>query len=413
MSFYRKTSMYLFANILNAAIPFFLLPILTRYLTVSEYGQVAIFQTVITGLVSLIAFNTLGAMARIYYDDKDTLYKQNYNGACFVLLVTSLIIILPLAYLFSNEIVGFLGIPFYWVICAILIGGINFVVQFRLNQWQIRGDAIRFGLLQIGQSSALFFSSIMFVVILVKGAQGRIESHLYSMMLIFIITIVLIFRDKLIRINNLKKDMFIDALKFSIPLIPHVFGIYLLSSVDRFFINTKLGPGQAGIYMVAVQLSLGMVVFFDALNKAFMPWLFEKLSTQAYKYRRHIAIKTYIYFSILIVSGGVAFYISPWAVVLIAGEKYMEAGRVVSWLCIGQVFLGMYLMVTNYLFYAKKTGQLSILTVSCGVINILLLLYLMSGLGIQGVAIAFAISMFLRFIGTWYLAYKTKLIPWF
>lgn len=413
MSFYKKTSIYLSANILNAAIPFFLLPFLTRYLTTTEYGQVAIFQTIITGLVSIIAFNSLGAMARIYFDDNDLSYKRNYNGACFLLLFISLIIIFPVAFTFSDETVRFLGIPFDWLIYAILIAAINFVIQFRLNQWQIRGDAIRFGLLQIGQSSVLFFSSVFFVVVLVKGAQGRVESHLYSMVFILIITVLLIYKDKLVSFGDIKFGMFVNVLAFSVPLIPHVFGIYLLSSVDRFFINSKLGPDQTGIYMVAVQLSLGIVVFFDALNKAFMPWLFDKLSSEPYENRSHIAKKTYIYFLFLILMGVMSYYISPWLVVIIAGEKYKEAGSVIGWLCIGQIFLGMYLMVTNYLFYAKKTGQLSLLTISCGIINILLLLYLINALGIKGVAISFAISMFLRFIGTWYLAYKTKLIPWF
>lgn len=66
MSFLKKSSVYLISNILNASIPFILLPILTRYLTTSEYGKIAIFQTIITGLVSVIAFNTLGATARVF-----------------------------------------------------------------------------------------------------------------------------------------------------------------------------------------------------------------------------------------------------------------------------------------------------------------------------------------------------------
>lgn len=412
MSFLKKSSVYLISNILNASIPFILLPILTRYLTTSEYGKIAIFQTIITGLVSVIAFNTLGATARVFFDKKDEEYLRNYNGACFCLLILSLALIIPFMFIFASELECFSGIYVNWIIIAVLISGINFIVQFRLNQWQIKEKALSFGLLQIGQSLLLFVFSLLFVVLLGRQAEGRVEAQMYSMVIVLVITIYLIQKDKLLSFKKIQKSMFIDALIFGIPLIPHVFGMYLISSVDRFFINAKLGSDQAGIYMVAMQLSMGMVIVFDAVNKAFMPWLFKELSNSSFFDRKHIVNKTYCYFILLICIGGLSFFISPYILVFIAGEKYQEGQVVIGWLCVGQAFLGMYLMVTNYLFYAKKTGQLSVLTMVCGVFNIILLLILITPLGIEGVAVSFAVSMFLRFFGTWFLAYKTKLVPW-
>ncbi|EOI5726918.1 lipopolysaccharide biosynthesis protein [Cronobacter malonaticus] len=413
MSLLKKSSIYLISNIINASIPFVLLPILTRYLSASQYGQVAIFQTVITGLVSVIAFNTLGAMARAYFDDKDEVYLRNYNGACILLLLVSLLIIGLVTILFSSQLIHFLGLNRKWLVLAIGIAAINFIVQFRLNQWQIKEKAIHFGLLQIGQSLLLFLFSVWFVVFLLMGADGRVEAHFYSMLIVFMITVFLIYKDKLVSFSNLRKEMFADALSFGIPLIPHVFGMYLLSSVDRFFINAELGSGKAGIYMVAMQLSMGFVIIFDAINKAFMPWLFRELNNSHYTERKGIARKTYLYFLILTVVGVLSFLIAPYILTFVAGPEYHEGQVVIGWLCLGQVFLGMYLMVTNYIFYAKKTGQLSLLTILCGAFNVALLLILIKPYGIEGVAISFAISMFIRFLGTWALAYRTKLVPWF
>lgn len=412
MSFLKKSSVYLISNILNASIPFFLLPILTRYLTTSEYGKIAIFQTIIAGLVSFIAFNTLGATARVFFEKKDEDYLRNYNGACFYLLILSLAIIIPLTLIFSSELEHFTGINKNWVLAAIFISGINFIVQFRLNQWQISEEAISFGLLQIGQSLLLFIFTLTFVVALERHAVGRIEAQIYSMMVVLVIVLYLIQKDKLLSFKRINKGMFVDALSFSVPLIPHVFGMYLISSVDRFFINSTLGSEQAGIYMVAMQLSMGMVIIFDAVNKAFMPWLFKELSNSTFNERKHIVNKTYYYFILLVCIGALSFIISPYVLSLVAGEKYEAGKSVIGWLCLGQACLGMYLMVTNYLFYAKRTGQLSVLTIACGIFNVILLMLLITPFGIKGVAISFAISMFLRFLGTWYLAYKTKLVPW-
>lgn len=413
MSFVKKSSIYLISNIINASIPFILLPVLTRYLNASEYGKVAIFQTVITGLVSIIAFNTLGAMARAYFDDKDEVYLRNYNGSCFVLLIISLLLISSITLLFSSYLISFLDISKKWLIYTVIIAAINFVVQFRLNQWQIKEKALCFGLLQIGQSLLLFVFSILFVVCMMKGAEGRVDAYLYSMLIVLCITIFLIYKDRLVSFTKIKKTMFSDALHFGVPLIPHVFGMYLLSSVDRFFINAQLGSDKAGIYMVAMQLSMGFVILFDAVNKAFMPWLFNELNNSVYTERKKIANKTYAYFLILILLGALSFFVAPYVLMFVTGPNYHEGQAIIGWLCLGQIFLGMYLMVTNYIFYAKKTGQLSLLTILCSVFNIALLLTLIKPFGIEGVAISFAISMLIRFLGTWGLAYKTKLVPWF
>ena len=53
-TFLAGSAVYLFSNILNAAIPFALLPVLTRYLTPEEYGEVAMFQTLLGALMAFI-----------------------------------------------------------------------------------------------------------------------------------------------------------------------------------------------------------------------------------------------------------------------------------------------------------------------------------------------------------------------
>ena len=68
-----------------------------------------------------------------------------------------------------------------------------------------------------------------------------------------------------------------EALNFGVPLIPHVIGGFSIAAADRFIINEKLGLAAAGIYLVAVQLGMGMGLIADACNKAFVPWLYEQL----------------------------------------------------------------------------------------------------------------------------------------
>lgn len=69
--FLRNSTIYLASNIINALVPFLLLPILTRYLTPDEYGQIAMFQTLITALAALTGLNAVGAANRKFYENHD------------------------------------------------------------------------------------------------------------------------------------------------------------------------------------------------------------------------------------------------------------------------------------------------------------------------------------------------------
>jgi O-antigen/teichoic acid export membrane protein len=100
-------------------------------------------------------------------------------------------------------------------------------------------------------------------------------------------------------------------------------------------------------------------------------------------------------------------------VTIVAGEEYARAGEVFGWLALGHGFQGMYHMVSSYIFFSKKTGVLSIASISSGILNLILLVVLVRVLGSEGASIAFAISMGIRFLLTWYIAHKQHSMPWF
>ena len=129
--------------------------------------------------------------------------------------------------------------------------------------------------------------------------------------------------------------------------------------------------------------------------------------------KKQIVRWTYAYCIALLGIAALAFVIGPLLMILVAGEKYSAATDVIGWLALGQAFNGMHLMVTNYNFYSKRTGLLSFSTIISGLINVGLLMVLISFMGLKGAAIAFAISMAIKFLLTWYVAQLRHPMPWF
>src|SRR5690606_21582715 len=137
---------------------------------------------------------------------------------------------------------------------------------------------------------------VLLVVVLLQGAAGRIYAQVGTATIFALIALALLKKDGLLSFFTWKPEYFKEALKFGVPLIPHVAGVFLLSSFDRFVINAELGVDQAGIYMVAVQITSAMYLIFDAINKAYVPWLFERLKRDVAHEKRKIVRYTYAWY---------------------------------------------------------------------------------------------------------------------
>lgn len=411
-SLFSSSAVYLLSNILAAAIPFILLPVLTRYLSPAEYGEVGMFLMLIAGLAAFTGISVNGAANRKFYDDgleKHTL--KDFIGACLQILLASSLLVLAIAWLFQAQLSEWLGLQARWILWGVIASAASFVFQLRMGQWQVRKQAKLYGITQVSQALANILLSILLVVVFLKGADGRISAYVIITIAFAILAVILLYRDNLLGFSW-KPVHIKEALAFGVPLMPHIAGLFLLGAVDRLVINSQLGLAQVGIYMVAVQLAGAMGIVFDAINKAYVPWLFERLKRDRPNEKKQIVRLTYAYFLVSLLAAGLVFIVGPFVVTLVAGEGYAEAGSVIGWLALGQAFSGMYLMVTNYIFYSKKTGLLSLVTICSGLLNVVLLVVLIKMFGLSGAGAAFCISMALRFLLTWFVAHKRHPMPW-
>ncbi|WP_116472406.1 lipopolysaccharide biosynthesis protein [Zobellella maritima] len=413
-SFITGAGVYFVSNILNAAIPFALLPILTRYLDPSEYGQVAMFQILLGALSAFIGISFVGAASRKYYDaNLSASDLSKFVGVCLQLILASSLIALVVLFLLQEKLSKWVSLDPKYIIWAVFVSFGGILIQLRLGQWQVRKEAVSYGVLQVSQSIFNMLLSLIFVVALLQGAEGRIDAQILVTIIFSLLSLALFKRDRLFVFFCWSPKYLKEAMKFGLPLIPHLAGTFLLTSVDRFVINQELGLVEAGIYMVAVQLTSAMGIVFDAINKAYIPWLYEHLKGNEIFKKCQIVRMTYLWYSVILLGVAFSFLIGNHLVIWIAGEKYARAGEVFGWLALGQGLQGMYLMMTNYIFYSKKTGVLSFVSIGSGVFNVLLLLFLIQEWALSGAAIAFAISMGVRFLLTWWVAQIRHPMPWF
>jgi len=410
--FFRNTSVYLAANIINASIPFLLLPVLTRYLEPAEYGQVAVFQVWISLVGAVCGLSVHGAANRKYFDyenpDKEI---GNFIGSCITLLIISTAVLTILAYSLRHNITELLGINELWLWLGIPVAFSNFLIQLRLGQWQVRQKAFFYAGFQISRSIIDMLLSLILVITLALGVTGRLSGIVSASCIFGIIALVSLRYSKIVSFSW-RPDLMKEALKFGVPLIPHILGAFLLLTVDRAIISGELGLSEAGIYMVAAQLAMAMSIMLEAVNKAFSPWLFERLKRDNNKEKLQIVKFSYFYAAFLLSIALIALLIGDETLKLIAGQKYNAAGEIVGWLFLAQAFRGMYFLFTNYMFFEKRTGLIARITFFFGALHIGILYAFINQFGVIGAAYAMCISMFLQMLGTWYTASKLVKMPW-
>lgn len=408
MKLFGNASIYLGANILNAAIPFLLLPILTRVLTPAEYGTVAMFLVMVSIFSAFTGLSVHGAIGIRYFQlSKEALAE--YVTSCIGILIVSTSAVLAIVVLFGQWLVPLSGLPLDWLIVAVLVSGLQFLANIRLSLWQVAGKAWHYGGFQISRSLLDALLSLFLVLGLSMAWQGRVLGQSLTALLIGIVALVWLYKDQLLRRTNTWKTHSKDALRFGIPLIPHVLGGILIATSNQLLIKNILSIKDAGIYAVAIQLGGVMGVISDAFVKAYGPWLYHKLQNQL-KYE--VVLSTYLCIVFFIITGlfvSVAFnIITPYLV----GKDFSNSTNLLTIVIFANAVTGMYYSVAGFLFFSSKTSYISFITILSGLFSVVVSYQMILRYELIGAALGMLLFNCLSLILTWILSQYITPMPW-
>jgi O-antigen/teichoic acid export membrane protein len=405
-----QSLVYTISNFLNSGINFLLVPVLTRYIPVSEYGLLTMFSLLITFLTPFVGLNIHGAITRKYFQ-KDQVEFEHYVGTCIVLLLVSTVVVVISFFLLKSILFELTDLEWKYILVITIICFSQFVNLTLLSIWQAQKRAVWYAIMQVSVSLINIGLSLYFIIGLDSGWEGRVYGQLIATFAASIISIYILLSTKLMVItfdlNHAK-----HALKFSLPLIPHSVGAVVISLTDRFILKNTLGLVETGLYMLAYQLASVLAIGTSAFNSAFIPWLYGKLNSANYSDKLKIVKLTYFMMIGLILMFIVLSIAANIIWPLIVGIEYQNAFKYFPLILLSFVFNGMYLLVTNYLFYCEKTSILGILTFAVALLNIPLTYAFIYMSPYNGAAIGLAISSALMFILTWYFASKYYQMPW-
>lgn len=166
-----------------------------------------------------------------------------------------------------------------------------------------------------------------------------------------------------------KKEYWVFALRFNLPLFFYYLSQMILNQSDRIMINYFEDSGKAAIYSVAYSAATLMLLLISAINGSFFPWMYKKLKAEKYQ-----DIKYIVMILCLLVAGATLALSSfaPDLIRVLATEEYMDAIWVIPPVSASVFFIFMYMIFANVEMYYDANHGISIISIICSIANLVL-----------------------------------------
>ena len=410
MNFFKSIGTYTIVNILDKAVPFLMLPVLTRYLSPNDFGMIAMFLVFISFLFPFVGLNIHGAVTRQYIDREKIDIAAYITNALYILAATS-ILLYGILFLFEDMIETYFHIGQEWFFTIITITISMVISETILSIYNIGHKPIHYGIYRILRTVTTYSFIIVLVMLFSEGWEGRVLGQLYGEVILAIIGLFILFKANLIHFS-FNISYIKNALLFGIPLIPHAFGAVIISMSDRLLITNLVGLDATGVYVVAIQIGVIVSVIIGSIKQAWTPHFFDKIKNNTIQSKKEIVKYTYFIILIfLILTTLFSFLIQP-IIPYLVDEKFVNSKDYIFWIVMGIALQGIYHLLAGYMFYLNKTYILMILTFIVSILNIFFSYYLIQINGPVGAAQGTFYSYLIITIITWYKSNEIFPMSW-
>ena len=181
---------------------------------------------------------------------------------------------------------------------------------------------------------------------------------------------------------------------------------FLHYRVDIFIINIFLNPTSVGFYFIAVRLAESIWLVSQSAATVLFPKVAAETDSQRLKDVTPIVCRNILFVTFLIVVPLLAF--SHWIIVLFYSEEFLASVRPFQILLIGTLFVAGWTILANDMGGRGKPMLVTFCSGFSVILNIVLNVILIPKKGIEGAALATAISYFITFIITVLIYDKTS-----
>ncbi|GAA4433050.1 hypothetical protein GCM10023188_22040 [Pontibacter saemangeumensis] len=398
------------------------LPIITRYLTTTDYGVAGVVTAYASALgimqslgLSVVMVNSFARHPARY----KWIWRQLHGFTLLWSVVYGLVLGIVLYWAIPEgaaenrwQIIALNVLPAMFFHSMGLFGGLYYQMQQRplpiaLNSFVVGALVVALNIytiayLRLGYMG-WFYSNFM------GAAAGFL---LYGYMMYRHERMWPIFRFKWQRIRH--------SLRVALPVVPHHFSFFLLDTSDRLVMDVLRVPvSQIGLYNVAssfgVYFSSASNAIVQAANPLYMRLYSASADDEAALQARRLTFSLQVLF--LVGTSLLGLWMKEVFILLIRNEALQSAFPLAIIILMGYNYKPMYLAVINQLVYREKTKALWKISTVAGAGNVVLNFVFVPVFGIEAAAFTtFAALMYMGYAGYLLKEYKqirrVNYLPW-
>ena len=383
-------------NISGKIVNLLILPIITIYLSPSDFGVIAIYMLVISILGMLYNPGIISATLRLYYDNEADSDENKILIGSSVLFLLILPVFLAILSLFFGESlfnIFFKNFKFWpYGFFAVIASITPQITRLWSTLWVARQKTKRVAIISLIRIFLAISISLVLIVIFKMGAMGRILGLFIGNVVIFLIVVFDIFNFTKFKFS-IKKLGTILLLGF--PLVFSVFSYVIMDSSDKYMLEQMVSLRELGIYDIAYTYSAVPLFILVGFSQMWQPIFFENMKKGAYGNLLKLS-GYYIVFLFLVSLSVIVF--SNEVFNLFVDAEFRNAIKIIPWIVVGIFFLGLSNLIVSIYSYQKRFKEIGIISITAAIINVILNYLFIKSYGLVGAAIASAFTYSLYFL---------------
>lgn len=350
-------------NFMQRGISMITTPIFTRMLPTEEYGLYSTYlswENVLLMVVSLCLFKSVMNLY-IEYEDQERVLSV----ICGLEIILGGIW-LVIGCVFRAQFATLLGLSPVLVICLF----VYFVFQSAFQCWALYKRYIYDYKILVIVTLVLTASSSLLGVAAILLSDATAEARAISATAVVTFVGIILYYSIFKRSKCFyDKKIWLFALGFCIPLMPHYLSEIVLQSSDKIMINYMCGARDVAIYSIAYSVGSLISLFTTAINSSFAPYQYQKIKSGEFSILAKRANQILLFVGIMLVA---IMLFSREIVLIFGGYKYLDSVQVIIPICIGAFFNYMFQLFARVQEYYERKLTVVIPSILCAALNLVL-----------------------------------------
>ncbi len=357
---------FLFCSFMQKGISVLSTPIFTRLLSTAEYGQYTVFNSwfsILSIFITLSLYQGTYLQGIVKFDKTKDVYTSSLQGLSTLLTLGWFLIY----FLFRNYWNALFDLNTVQMICLLVMCWTTSVFGFWATEQRVEYRYLRLVTVTI---LVTLLKPALGIIAVVCSETDKVTARIVTLAAVEFFVYIWLFLSQMRKGQKFySKDIWVYALVYAIPLIPHYFSASVLGGADRIMIKAMVDESSAGIYGLAYSISQIMMMFNTSLIQAINPWLYQMIKQNRTKEMRKATYPSIIVVGImnLLLIG-----FAPEVVLIFAPPSYREAVYVIPPVTMSVFFRFFYDLFACFEFYYERTKYIATATVVAGATNVAL-----------------------------------------